>query len=614
MRGLPLQAALLLPLAGLVPAQAPQEIPADGNRGLYVHRIPLLHAEGGRIGPDDDPLLPFSTRRTCGECHDYGKIRRGLHFHWPREYPSPRFPLETWKRDSLEWSGEPWILCDRRTGTRLPLSWRGEARPTWHPAEVGLDRWLFTRIFGAWTAGGGPGEPEKPDPAREGRFLVAGRLEINCLLCHGASPEQDGGEWGVQVGRQNLMWAAAAASGLASVTGTTAGVSNTYDPFMEFDQETRGPRVRYRAGLFDPDGNAFIDLRRRAGPERCLRCHSRRLAGVEKWRDDPDVHLAAGLTCQDCHRNGLDHAMTRGQDDRGSGPDAGSGDPFSCRACHLESGRLGAPRPRHAGFPSFHFEKLSCTACHAGPVPGARTRRVQTSRSHRMGVKGAYRGEGEPPEIETPVMIRGADGAIAPNRLMWPAFFGRLREGRVTPLDFFALRRRARALWGEEREGMKPTRAEVTALLAELAGEGKGEPVYLAGGRLHRRGGEGRLVAEEHPQAAPVAWRLAHPVRPAAASLGFQECQECHRPGAPFFWGRVTRTRPVELELPPGPPMHAFQEIDEEALAALALSFSWRELYKTVGFAAAAAALAVLALYFFLAVKRITRRSGRRHV
>src|SRR6266545_1616617 len=54
----------------------------DGSRARPVHIIPLRDAEGAVIRPGDRPLLPFSTRQTCGaDCHDVQKIGHGWHFN-----------------------------------------------------------------------------------------------------------------------------------------------------------------------------------------------------------------------------------------------------------------------------------------------------------------------------------------------------------------------------------------------------------------------------------------------------------------------------------------------------------------------------------------------------
>jgi hypothetical protein len=113
----------------------------------------------------------------------------------------------------------------------------------------------------------------------------------------------------------------------------------------------------------------------------------------EKWSQDEDVHLTAGLKCVDCHRNGLQHNIVRGYDREAAVSGNEMAAATSCRGCHLgdengrrpEGGRLGAPVPEHKGIPTIHFDKLTCTACHSGPWPGDKTLLAKTSRAHRLG-------------------------------------------------------------------------------------------------------------------------------------------------------------------------------------------------------------------------------------
>ena len=147
------------------------------------------------------------------------------------------------------------------------------------------------------------------------------------------------------------------------------------------------------------------------------------------------------MTCVDCHRNGLDHSMTRGYEGDPSG-DRAVTTAVTCRGCHLATeservfarGRLGAPYPKHAGFPPIHFEKLSCTACHSGPRPGVTTRRLKTSLAHRLGGLAVNRAPDALPHLLYPVFATGPDGATSPNRLLWPAYWGRLSNGTVRPI------------------------------------------------------------------------------------------------------------------------------------------------------------------------------------
>jgi len=58
----------------------------------------------------------------------------------------------------------------------------------------------------------------------------------------------------------------------------------------------------------------------------------------QKWVEDEDVHLTAGLKCVDCHRNGIDHNIIRGyaeEADISQNPLAATS---TCEACHLPQG------------------------------------------------------------------------------------------------------------------------------------------------------------------------------------------------------------------------------------------------------------------------------------
>ena len=604
---------LLFCLTPSTPGQTTRDVQHDRSRATAAHRIPLFHAEKEKIGLKDDPLLPFSTRMTCGPCHDYEKIRTGRHFNAADPAVPPGRP------------GEPWILLHRSTGTQIPLSYRPWPG-THRPGDVGLDAWLFTRAFGSHLPGGGVSEPPKTGEGIRSRWWVTGRLEINCLLCHSADPAQSGSEWAVQVSRQNFLWAAAAASDMAVVEGSTAGVPDAYDPFMESNAGTRGPHIHYDRSRFNPRGEVFFNVVRRAEPGRCYFCHSVRVVGSgapAPWTTDQDVHLVKGLACTDCHRNGLDHDMVRGHEgkrDEQENPAAA----LTCRGCHLgkgdaPGGRLGAPVPEHAGLPRVHLERLTCTACHSGPRPEKWAFRIQTSAAHRMGVQGGYRGENAPPYIQSPVFKRQSDGVIAPHRVMWPSFWGVLDDGGVAPLSPFEVLeaagehldpgKKTQAEAGEDG-GISWTREKIAAVLAILAaGEGRGgEPVFVSGGRLYRRDG-GTVTGAEHPAAAEYAWPLAHDVRPASRALGAGGCTDCHAADAPFHFGRVRAVTPGALEDPVVKVMHEFQGLDPMYLRTLGASLQGRTVFDWIGIAASAVLALVLLLYGFQGLERLLRRN-----
>ena len=204
------------------------------------------------------------------------------------------------------------------------------------------------------------------------------------------------------------------------------------------------PYVNYDRKLFDSKHRALLDIVHQPSDDRCLACHSAAPVGRPKYEFDDDVHSAAGLGCVSCHRNDLSHAMIRGYEGEAKDNPALAGDDFTCAGCHLGdasakggqalSGRLGAPYPKHNGFPAVHFKRLACTVCHSGPWPEKTLSRVRTSRANRLGIFGVARWSTDLPAIVEPVYIRDRNGKLAPNRLLWPAFWAEKKGKTVTPL------------------------------------------------------------------------------------------------------------------------------------------------------------------------------------
>ena len=572
---------------------------SDGSRAVAVHLIELFDEEGDKISPDDDPLLPFSARKTCCECHiyehNYEIIGKGWHFNAADANIAPGR------------AGQPWIFVDAGTCTQIPLSYRPWPG-TFRPLQVGLTHWQFLQLFGRHIPGGGPGELESnnPDERKRGDELVrsdiSGKLEINCLSCHNAHPGQDHAEYAVQIARQNYRWAAAAACEFGSVKGIAAAQIDTYDPLMGDAIATT-----YRENTFDHLKKVFFDIVRKVPNERCYFCHSNldlSKDGSEKWTADEDVHLAAGLSCVDCHRNGLDHNIIRGYE----GEDAASKNPLAasttCEGCHTE-GRLGAPVPEHPGIPPVHFEKLTCTACHSGPWPDQKTYRTKTSRAHALGVHGVKKTDEMLPHIMSPVFARQHDGKIAAHKLLWPAFWGSLKDKKVTPVSMEIVKRTARRVIGRRMllpSGDWPalTAEHITkALTSLLSNESmEGEPVYICGGRLYRLDESGKLgEPEEHAAAQPYLWPIAHNVRPAAQSLGVRRCEDCHSTDGPFFFGDVAVDTPVVSERDSVKKMVEFEGIGAFYAWAFAFSFVFRPWLKVVALVSAGLIGIVLLLY-----------------
>ena len=406
----------------------------DGNLATPVHQIPLKDEFDLTIIPTEKYPLPFSSKFTCAPCHDYTKIRKGLHFSANSKTRQGRI-------------GEPWIWLDQKTGTILPLSYK-DWKGVWDPQELGLTPWEFTLLFGRHMLGGGVNEPEVDDVGPESRWNVSGKIEVNCLGCHNVSRIQSHSEWAKQILRQNFRWAATASSGLGEVYGMASLLPNTWDiydgPNPDDTEWAAAPSIRYNPLNFNSKFKVFFDISYKPNNSRCLTCHS--VSSVQKKRfiTEEDVHIGAGLKCVDCHRNDLSHNMVRGYE--GEAEEFLEMDiaEFTCKGCHLGKdekkgigdgvGRLGAPYPKHRRIPPVHFARLACTVCHAGPYPNREITRVRTSRANRLGIYGVAQWHTDLPQIVEPVFVKDEFGKISPHRLLWPAFWGKLEGEKVIPL------------------------------------------------------------------------------------------------------------------------------------------------------------------------------------
>lgn len=583
---------------------------SDGSRAVSVHRIALYNELGyskeDKIFPDDDLLLPFSMRQTCSACHSYDIISKGWHFNADDPNVAPGRP------------GQPWLFIDLRTATQIPLSYRPWPG-TFTPQQLGLTHFKFIRHFGRHIPGGSAGELDSDELDEILRQDVSGKLEINCMSCHDADPAHDQAEFAIQIAHQNFRWAAAATCSFASVSGSARDMSDTYDPFMPEppqDPKKIPPTITYCKNTFDDENKVFFDIVRKVPAERCYFCHSNVDVdnhGSEKWLSDEDVHLAAGLSCVDCHRNGLDHNIIRGYENEAfisTNPLAAAS---SCEGCHT-TGRLGAPIPRHPGIPLVHFDKLACTACHSGPWPQQKTRRTKTSRAHALGTLAARKLPDALPHIVYPVFAKQQNDKIAPHKLLWPAFWGLLKDETVTPIKLETVRKTTAKIIAKQRPQtssgwLAVSRKQIIDVLKFLSSQksAQGRPVYICGGNLYRLDDKDNLIHAEHAAARPYLWPIAHNVRPAAQSLGVRRCEDCHSTNAPFYFGQVAIDSPLVPQKDAVKRMVDFQHLDARFVKIFAFSFVFRPWLKVVALASCAVLAAVLLLYALKALASITK-------
>ena len=570
--------------AGALSAQKQQYKRTD-SRAPYVHHITLLAADGHEIDPADPLAPPYSPRRTCEKCHDYELISGGFHFD---------------HGGALEGGGEPFVFYHPRSGSVLPLSYRDDPG-AYSPASVGLDPLAFILEFGSHLPGGTATHLK----TGVSRSAVTGDFEVDCMLCHAADRAYSTKLRAEQLKGQNFAWAPGVATGLAHVEGSVKGLDDDFDAAAEGARE-RLPKVRYDQSRFDGEGLVHFDLRRSPANEACYSCHSTRSAGagvVPRFLSDEDVHLEAGLSCVDCHKSGLDHQFIRGREGEaasgGGDKEAISVTSLSCRGCHMgvdqeggriaDAGRFGAPKPLHLGLPVVHFERMSCTACHSGPLPGMEAQQVQTARAHRLGLPSQTRNDQDLPLI-VETLFTEIDGVIAPQRAFWPSGWAwRDAEGTLELIDpevaYKVIRKsmRVRGDFAKEVAGDAGGFAEKIskglAAFAKDAESGK-DPVYFSSGRLYRLDGAGTLLDEVDRVDRRYSWPIAHDVRPARQALGSGGCTDCHAAGSPMFYGQVTARGIAPAEHPPAIEMTDLIGLDAGTRDLWTLLFAGRPYFK----------------------------------
>ena len=128
----------------------------------------MYDAGNRKIDPADPKAPPYSPAHTCGQCHDCKAIAEGHHFNAFNKPVGVGRP------------GEPWIWVDTRTGTWIPLSYRGW-QGTYDPEELGISARDFVLKFGRHFPGGN----EETAEGEEARWKLSGALDVDCMICHG---------------------------------------------------------------------------------------------------------------------------------------------------------------------------------------------------------------------------------------------------------------------------------------------------------------------------------------------------------------------------------------------------------------------------------------------
>ncbi|NOX90630.1 MAG: hypothetical protein GXO77_16630, partial [Calditrichaeota bacterium] len=421
--------------------------------------------------------------------------------------------------------------------------------------------------------------------------------------------------YAAQIKRGNFRWAPTAASEIAVVRGSARDMPDNYDIYWGVapdEPRKLPPTVSYDARSFDDRAQVEFNFTKRVPTERCYFCHSTKIETDTPplWAREQDVHLKSGLTCVDCHRNGLDHKIIRGYES--SPPAAG----FTCQGCHSADsdypGRLGAPIPEHKGLPPVHLKKLTCTACHSGPLPQKTAYLVKTSMAHALGTHNSKRSPEALPHIFAPVYARRNDGKISPNLLLFPAYWGTISGDSLKPLPPSKILPVVRGVVGyidSAGSGSFPQISD-SVLIAVLdtlktLPDIRGKVVFVSGQTVYSLNKAKQPVTNDRLKPQPYLWQLAHDVRPASQALGAKGCNDCHSPSSPFFFGKIQTDAPLLSSKPGFIPMTRFLDVNRAGAWLFSFSFFFRPWLKLIIVFFTGILISVFVLYAFKGLNQI---------
>jgi len=510
--------------------------------------IELLSDDGKPIDPDSKNPQPYSTKQTCGSCHDYEAINKSYHFQLGADQISDDYGKK---------AGKPWISSKGQFGRQQHMSYAWVAKKhNLSVNEIGMTSYQYSQTCGICHAGGGPMERDRdgqrydvrqaknPELAQslDGDYHKAawdksGVVEADCLMCHQVG--YNGLARTDQLSKANIRWAATVGAGFGTVDGSV--------------KDGQTPNLKYNRALFNSDGTVDLKITR-SDDANCLLCHGE--AEVKKrghvWHDtrQADVHTAAGMKCITCHTSGPDHQIRKGNSNEVVLHDELDDKTLSCEGCHLSP--KSTLKPLHKSLPRSHISKIACVTCHVTEQNVAAVGVVDTTTGKGLGlptVKGAKK-YGET-GTWTPAYFRLKDGKIYSGNALLPAWWGNRVGSTIHPLQMSETAKaydRVKDLIKDDNGDGKPeanTESEIRSMLGAIGEVLNGSrftnisPAYVKGNRVWQVSGRKLISISHHPQAKPLNWTFSHNVTQATNSLGAGGCIDCHSENSKFFYSPV---------------------------------------------------------------------------
>jgi hypothetical protein len=529
-----------------------------------------------------DSHMPYSPKKTCGTCHDYGRITNGYHFQQGRTDGTRKIVISDIFDPKF-----PWNLSSGLYGKHSLASLDSSQlakKVNQYPSEIDKSSFFFVRNCGACHPGGGWGEYDRKgnryytdetrkfgyefpgdNPLLDGDYspLSSGDInygapwdrsgvsEADCLLCH-----LRGYQWkerGAALREGLFKYGPAVGAGWSTLKLSQDESGNPKVDEVNIDYSKKG------VADFE---NLHLQIIRRPPDENCWFCHAVSDGNQRgrQWSPETDIHKGKGLDCVSCHPSDREHNLAKGDTLQETVRDDLDHTMHSCEACHYRGKDKRAPRYSHPFSPR-HMRRLACQTCHI-PFQIASADLVYDQAS--TGVTAIYDTlkflsndpldpkkwiSGINPVLWYPT-IRELKGKIVPSKSLIVIYWGDLDEktNGVKPIPLWKIRELSKpALKDDDGDGIPEINSldEIAPFLKALKEKDKfgnpvaSHPVLVKGGFLYQLDKKGEVEKIRHTQAEALDFSLSHNVTSGVNVIGSKGCKDCHTKNSPFFLRKI---------------------------------------------------------------------------
>jgi hypothetical protein len=538
-------------------------------------------------GFDGSPLtleskMPYSPKKTCGDCHDYHQITNGYHFQQGRTDGTGKMVIS----DTFD-PKHPWNLSSgmfgKHTLASMDLSQLAK-KVNQNPSEIDRSSFSFVQNCGACHPGGGWGEYDRRgylyfneeskkfgyensegSPLWDGDYTPhshgnatygapwdqSGVSEADCLICH-----LKGYQWkerGATLKGNFFKYGPSVGAGWANIK-----ISKDKSGNSKVDEVT----IDYTKKEVVDFENVHLQMIRKPPDENCWSCHA--MADGKRrgrqWSPETDVHKAKGLQCLSCHPSDKEHNFAKGNTLQETVRDDLNNTMYSCEDCHYRGKDKKAPRYSHPFSPR-HLKLIACQTCHIPFQTASADLVYEYASTGNTLVYDTSKFLSNDP-LDPKRLIPGVDpsiwypaitkwkGKIVPAKplviIYWgdldpstnmvkPIFLWKIQEFKKTPLK------------DDNGDGLPEVNSldEIKTFLKALKGKDKfgtpiaSHPVLMKGGFLYQLDKKGEVEKTKHEQAEILEISLSHNVFSGPDVIGARGCKDCHSKKSSFFLRKV---------------------------------------------------------------------------